>query len=168
MEKRAIRYLRFSDKKQSENSIERQRVVTDHYIEFHKINLVDTFIDRGKSAKTFDRPDFIKLQEFIGLYHKNVDYLLVDQMDRFSRDAGEVMSMVKTLQSKYGIQIISVSEGIEFDYNTPGSFFRAGLQLLLAEEDNINRIIKIRSGLYSKKTKEGKFVFGISPFGYKK
>ena len=168
MEKRAIRYLRFSDKKQSENSIERQRVVTDHYIEFHKINLVDTFIDRGKSAKTFDRPDFIKLQEFIGLYHKNVDYLLVDQMDRFSRDAGEAMSMVKTLQSKYGIQIISVSEGIEFDYNTPGSFFRAGLQLLLAEEDNINRSIKIRSGLYSKKTKEGKFVFGISPFGYKK
>ena len=168
MEKRAIRYLRFSDKKQSENSIERQRVVTDHYIEFHKINLVDTFIDRGKSAKTFDRPDFIKLQEFIGLYYKNVDYLLVDQMDRFSRDAGEAMSMVKTLQSKYGIQIISVSEGIEFDYNTPGSFFRAGLQLLLAEEDNINRSIKIRSGLYSKKTKEGKFVFGISPFGYKK
>ncbi len=168
MEKKAIRYLRFSDKKQSENSIERQRVVTDHYIEFNKINLVDTFIDRGKSAKTFDRPDFIKLQEFIGLYHKNVDYLLVDQMDRFSRDAGEAMSMVKSLQSKYGIQIISVSEGIEFDYDKPGSFFRAGLQLLLAEEDNINRSIKIRSGIYSKKTKEGKFVFRITPYGYKK
>lgn len=168
MEKRAIRYLRFSDRKQSENSIERQRVVTDHYIGLHKINLIDTFIDRGKSAKTFDRPDFIKLQEFIGLYHKNVDYLLVDQMDRFSRDAGEAMSMVKSLQSKYGIQIISVSEGIEFDYQTPGSFFRAGLQLLLAEEDNINRSIKIRAGIYSKKTKEGKFVFRITPFGYNK
>ncbi len=168
MEKKAIRYLRFSDKKQSENSIERQRVVTDHYIQLNKINLIDTFIDRGKSAKTFDRPDFIKLQEFIGLYHKNVDYLLVDQMDRFSRDAGEAMGMVKTLQSKYGIQIISVSEGIEFDYDKPGSFFRAGLQLLLAEEDNINRSIKIRSGIYSKKTKEGKFVFRITPYGYQK
>ncbi len=168
MEKKAIRYLRFSDKKQSENSIERQRVVTDHYIQLNKINLIDTFIDRGRSAKTFDRPDFIKLQEFISLYHKNVDYLLVDQMDRFSRDAGEAMGMVKTLQSKYGIQIISVSEGIEFDYDKPGSFFRAGLQLLLAEEDNINRSIKIRSGIYSKKTKEGKFVFRITPFGYDK
>lgn len=168
MEKRAIRYLRFSDKKQSENSIERQRLVTDQYIQFNNIDLVDTFIDRGKSAKTFDRPDFIKLKEFISLYHKKVDLLLVDQLDRFSRDAGEAMSMVKNLQSKYGIQIVSVTEGIEFDYNTPGSFFRAGLQLLLAEEDNINRSIKIRSGLYSKKAKEGKFVFGISPFGYKK
>lgn len=168
MEKKAIRYLRFSDKKQSENSIERQRVVTDHYVQLNKINLIDTFIDRGRSAKTFDRPDFIKLQEFISLYHKNVDYLLVDQMDRFSRDAGEAMGMVKILQSKYGIQVISVSEGIEFDYDKPGSFFRAGLQLLLAEEDNINRSIKIRSGIYSKKTKEGKFVFRITPFGYQK
>ena len=168
MEKRAIRYLRFSDKKQSENSIERQKLVTDQYIQFNNIDLIDTFIDRGKSAKTFDRPDFIKLQEFISIYHKKVEYLIVDQLDRFSRDAGEAMSMVKNLQAKYGIQIVSVTEGIEFDYNTPGSFFRAGLQLLLAEEDNINRSIKIRAGLYSKKAKEGKFVFGISPFGYKK
>lgn len=27
--------------------------------------LADTFIDRGRIAKTFDRPDFIKLQAFI-------------------------------------------------------------------------------------------------------
>lgn len=59
---------------------------------------MDTFIDRGKSARTFDRPDFIKLREFILRYHKKVDYLVVDQLDRFSRDAGEAMSLVKTLQ----------------------------------------------------------------------
>ena len=50
-------------------------------------------------------------------------------MDRFSRDAGEAMSMVKNLQKTYHIQIVSVSEGIIFDYDTPGSFFRALLEL---------------------------------------
>ncbi|WP_367890603.1 hypothetical protein [Sinomicrobium kalidii] len=30
-------------------------------------------------------------------HYKKVDYLLVDQLDRFSRDAGEALSLVKTL-----------------------------------------------------------------------
>jgi hypothetical protein len=41
------------------------------------------------------------------------------------------MSMVKRLQKQYSIQIVSVTEGIIFDYDTPGSYFRTGLQLLL-------------------------------------
>jgi DNA invertase Pin-like site-specific DNA recombinase len=164
--KRAIRYLRFSNLGQSNGSIERQELYTDQWLQFNKVELVDTFVDRGKSAKTFDRPDFIKLQEFIARHHKHVDYLLVDQMDRFSRDAGEAMTLVKNLQKKFNIQVVSVTEGITFDYDTPGSFFRAGLQLLLAEEDNINRSIKIRGGNYTARAKEGRFLSNLAPFGY--
>lgn len=166
--KRAIRYLRFSQLGQSNGSIERQELYTDQWLEFNEVELVDTFIDRGKSARTFDRPDFIKLKDFIKKHYKTVDYLLVDQLDRFSRDAGEAMSMVKLLQKKYSIQVVSVTEGIIFDYDTPGSFFRAGLQLLLAEEDNINRSIKVKGGIYTAKAKEGRFVFKNAPFGYRK
>jgi site-specific DNA recombinase len=166
--KRAIRYLRFSQIGQSNGSIERQELYTDQYLQYNNIQLVDSFIDRGKSAKTFDRPDFIKLQAFIAKHFKSVDYLLVDQLDRFSRDAGEAMKMVKQFQKKYSIQIISVTEGIVFDYDTPGCFFRAGLQLLLAEEDNINRSIKVRGGLYTARAKEGRFLTREKPFGYSK
>ncbi len=166
--KRAIRYLRFSQLGQSNGSIERQELYTDQWIKFNGLELVDTFIDRGKSARTFDRPDFIKLQEFMARHYKSVDYLLVDQLDRFSRDAGEAISMVKKLQKKYNIQVVSVTEGITFDYETPGSFFRAGLQLLLAEEDNINRSIKVKGGIYTAKAKEGRFIFKHPPFGYRK
>lgn len=166
--KQAIRYLRFSQLGQSNGSIERQELYTDQWLNFNNIQLVDTFIDRGKSARTFDRPDFIKLREFITKHYKKVDYLLVDQLDRFSRDAGEAMSMVKLLQQKYNIQVVSVTEGITFDYDTPGSFFRAGLQLLLAEEDNINRSIKVKGGIYTAKAKEGRFVYKNAPFGYRK
>ncbi len=166
--KKAIRYLRFSQIGQSNGSIERQELYTDQWLKNNNVELVDTFIDRGKSATTFDRPDFIKLQEFIRQHYKFVDYLLVDQMDRFSRDAGEAMSLVKNLQKLYSIQVVSVTEGIIFDYDTPGSFFRAGLQLLLAEEDNINRSIKIRGGLYTARAKEGRYLSSTPPFGYRR
>ena len=53
--KRAIRYLRFSQLGQSNGSIERQELYTDQWIKLNDIELVDTFIDRGKSARTFDR-----------------------------------------------------------------------------------------------------------------
>jgi DNA invertase Pin-like site-specific DNA recombinase len=66
-------------------------------------------------------------------------------MDRFSRDAGEAMSMVK-MQRKYSIQVVSVTEGITFRY---AEAFRVWTTTLLAEEDNINRSIKIRGGLYT-------------------
>lgn len=164
--KKAIRYLRFSDKSQSHSSIERQELYTDQWLKNNNVELVDTFIDRGKSAKTFDRPDFNKLQEFIRKHYRSVDYLLVDQLDRFSRDAGDAIKMVKKLQVEFQIQIVSVTEGITYDYSTPGSFFRTGLQLLLAEEDNINRSIKARGGVYTAKAKEGRFVYSAAPFGY--
>ncbi|SHK41625.1 Site-specific DNA recombinase [Flagellimonas taeanensis] len=166
--KTAIRYLRFSRLGQSHSSIERQEMLTDNWLEFNGVELVDSFIDRGKSARTFDRPDFKKLRMFIEKYSKRVDYLVVDQMDRFSREAGEALVLVKRLQKIYSIQIVSVTEGITFDYETPGSFFRAGLQFLLAEDDNINRSIKVRGGIYTAKAKEGRFIYGHAPFGYKK
>src|SRR5579872_5034383 len=105
--KRAIRYLRFSNLGQSNGSIERQEIVTDQWLTFNQVALVDTFIDRGHTARNFDRPDFIKLQDFIKKHHKYVDYLVVDQLDRFSRDAGEAMNHVKNLQRVYNIQIVS-------------------------------------------------------------
>lgn len=166
--KKVIRYLRFSNLGQSNSSIEAQELCTDQWILNNDAELVDTFIDVGKSAKTFERPDFIRLQEFVSKYHKTVDYLLVDQMDRFSRNAGDALTMIKELQKKYKIQVVSVTEGITFDYEVPGNFFRTGLQFLLAEEDNINRSIKVRKGLYTAKAKEGRFIGSVPPFGYRK
>jgi hypothetical protein len=42
------------------------------------------------------------------------------------------------------------------------------LQLLLAEDDNINRSVKIRGGLYTARAKEGRYVGTTAPFGYYK
>jgi hypothetical protein len=38
-------------------SIERQELYTDQWLQFNNVELADTFIDRGRVCKTFDRPD---------------------------------------------------------------------------------------------------------------
>jgi site-specific DNA recombinase len=166
MKKRGIRYLRFSSKDQSNYSIEWQDMNTLPWFERNSVELIDTFIDKGKSAKTFDRPDMQKLTEFITQYHRSVDYLVVDRMDRFSRDAGEAMTTVKMLQRKYAVQIVSVSEGITYDYYDNDSFLRTGLSFLFAEEENRKRANNIRGGIYTAKKKEGRYL-GRAPVGYK-
>ncbi len=40
--------------------------------------------------------------------------------------------------------------------------------MLLAEEDNINRSIKVKGGLYTAKAKEGRYVYTNPPLGYRK
>lgn len=42
------------------------------------------------------------------------------------------------------------------------------MQLLLAEEDNINRSVKVRGGIYTAKAKEGRYIYKRPPFGYGK
>ncbi len=167
MKKRGIRYLRYSSKGQSNSSIEAQEMYTSKWFESNQVELTDTFIDAGYSAKTFDRPDMTKLIEFVAKHHKECDYLVVTEMDRFSRDAGEAISMIKKLQLKYNIKIVSVTEGITYDYRDSGSFFRTGLSFLLAEDDNIRRANKINSGIYTAKAREGRFIGSKAPYGYK-
>ena len=166
--KTCVRYLRFSSEGQSNSSIEWQDTSTAHWCERNNVSIKDTFIDAGYSAKTFNRPDFKELYDFLATHYRAIDFLVVNQLDRFSRDAGEALSMVKKLQVKFGVQIVSVTEGITYDHQTPGSFFRAGLQLILAEDDNINRSQKINSGIYTSKAREGRFIGGTAPYGYQK
>src|SRR5688572_21772336 len=105
--KKAIRYLRFSSDDQSQHSIERQDLITTSWMQQQHVTLTDTFKDEGYSAKTFDRPDIKQLFEFIKKNHRNIDYLIVSELTRFSRDAGEALSIVKQIQKDYNIRIVS-------------------------------------------------------------
>jgi DNA invertase Pin-like site-specific DNA recombinase len=73
-------------------------------------------------------------------------------LDRFSRDAGEAMNMVKQFQ-KNTHPNYQCDRRDSLDYDTP-EVFRAGFTML-HEEDNINRSIKARGGLYTARAKEG-------------
>lgn len=95
--KKAIRYLRFSNDGQSSSSIERQDIITSNWCLKNDVDISDTFIDEGHSARTFDPPDVKKLFEFIRLNHREINYLVVSELTRFSRELGEAVTTVKKI-----------------------------------------------------------------------
>jgi site-specific DNA recombinase len=164
--KRAIIYLRISTDRQSNYSIEGQQMHVRSWCERNNVEVIDVFTDEGYSARNFDRPDYQRLNNFIKQHYRTVDYLVVNSFDRFSRDAGEAIVAIKKLQKSYAIKVVSVTEGVTFDADDPGSFFYAGLMLLKGEDEIIRNKSRINLGIYTAKKKEGRYL-GASPIGYK-
>lgn len=165
--KRAIVYLRYSSNGQSSHSIERQQIVTNTWLQFSNTNCIDTFIDEGYSARTFDRPDVKKLFDFIAKHHKQIDYLVVAELTRFSRDAGGAIKIVTEIQTKYNIKIVSASKGTTYDVFDSNLFLLMGLEFLMGNSENIKRQSDINGGIYTAKT-EGRYIGTHAPFGYYK
>ncbi len=168
MEK-GIRYHRFSSNDQSHHSIERQELVTDHWMTYNKVITVDTFKDEGYTARNFDRPDIKLLFEFIRKNHHGIDYLVVADLIRFSREAGDAINMVKKIQASYGIRIVSAGRGNIYDCLDHNSFFMMGLEFLLGNSENIKRQNDINGGIYAAKAVKGRWIQGgPAPYGYTK
>lgn len=165
--KKAITYKRYSSDGQSQHSIERQEIVNNAWLQFTNTTCIDTFIDEGFSARTFDRPDVKKLFEFIAKHHKNIDYLVVAELTRFSRDAGSAIKMVTEIQTKYNIKIVSASKGTIYDVFDSSLFLLMGLEFLMGNSENIKRQNDINGGIYTAKT-NGRYIGTHAPFGYKK
>ena len=101
----AVAYCRLSDKDSSANSINNQKKRIAEYCNYNKLELVQTFVDDGKSGWTFDRPAFKALEDYCKT-NKTVKYLIVTHFDRFSR-TDPVDAMVKEGYDKALIQKIT-------------------------------------------------------------
>jgi site-specific DNA recombinase len=168
LQKKGIRYLRFSHDKQSFHSIERQDQMTRQWMSFNHVDIVDTFKDEGYTARTFDRPDIKQLFEFIKRNHRGIDFLVVAELTRFSRETGDAINMVKKIQSEYNIRIVSAGRGAIYDCLDHNSFFMMGLEFLLGNSENIKRQNDINGGIYTAKAVKGKWIQGgpKAPYGY--
>jgi len=166
--KKAIIYLRFSSDDQSQHSIERQNMVTTSWANYNKIEVVDTFKDEGISARSFDRPDMKLLMAFVRKNYRNIDYLVVSELTRFSREVGDAINLVKEIQKLYGISIVSASRSCIYDIYDSNSFFMMGLEFLLGNSENIKRQNDINGGIYTAKAIKGRYIGSRAPYGYKK
>lgn len=168
MEK-VYQYLRYSSEGQSQHSIERQDLITTGWINSRKATVVKKFVDEGHSARTFDRPDMKALMADIKLHYRSIDYIVVSELSRFSREAGDAINMVKKIQQDYNVKIVSAGRGQIYDVHDSNSFFLMGLEFLLGNSENLKRINDINGGIYTAKTTKGRWIRGGSaPYGYKK
>ena len=162
--KKAYQYIRISMKDQSNWSINGQIETNERYAKSHNINIVKTFIDDGKSAKNFDRPEWIKLEKQLKKNRAQVDYLIVTKYDRLTRNVSEGLAMIELIEIKLGIRVLSVNENISIDPHSP-FFFKIRADMLVNAEFE-RRVISDRSkfGTWQAKS-QGRFV-GQAPFGY--
>ncbi|MBQ8195813.1 MAG: recombinase family protein [Oscillospiraceae bacterium] len=107
MTKRAVIYARYSCDKQTEQSIEGQLRVIYDYAQREGYTVVGEHIDRAKSAKTANRPQF--LQMISDSTKHTFEYIIVYKLDRFSRNRYD-SAFYKHKLRQNGVQVISATE----------------------------------------------------------
>ncbi|MFR3499716.1 recombinase family protein [Paraclostridium bifermentans] len=162
--KKVVGYLRISTASQIDNtSIEMQREKIELYCKLNNIELVNTYVDEGWSAKDSDRPSYNKMIEFVSNKENGVDTIIVYKADRIHRSLKNLMIMVDYLQ-EIGIGFISLTE--QFNTNTAqGLLF---LQMIGSFSEFERKLISERT--HSGRVAKGKknlFPGGRIPLGYK-
>ncbi|MFH2143702.1 MAG: recombinase family protein [Bacteroidota bacterium] len=162
MNKKAILYIRVSTDEQAEKgySLQDQEERLYKYCENKGIEVVALYKDYY-SAKTFDRPEFKKLLEFIRLNKNNVNYLIFTKWDRFSRNAGDSYAMISTLY-KYNVEPQAIEQPL--DLSIPENKMMLAFYLAAPEVENDRRSLNVIRGM-RKARKEGRWM-AKAPIGY--
>ncbi len=156
----AVIYARYSSEKQTEQSIEGQIAVCYEYAQRQGYAVVGEYIDRARSAKTDDRPEF---QHMIADSSKKLfDVVLVYQLDRFSRNRYD-SATYKARLKKNGVRVVSARENIAEDAS--GIIMEAVLEGM-AEYYSAELAQKVRRGM-SINAEKCLSNGGTIPFGFK-
>ncbi len=163
MTKNCYIWTRVSTKHQEENggSLDDQKCRCEKYAREHGFTIKGYFGGKHESAKTPGK----LIKEMISAVKKdrNVKYIIVNQADRFSRNAGQAINIINDLQA-LGVTIVIASSGT--DTSTRTGVLMMNIDLALAQWDNGNRTDKFVSG--RKHCMESGVWCGKRPMGYDK
>ena len=156
---KAVIYARYSSDNQREESIEGQLRDCMQYAEYNDIQVVDSYIDRAMSAKTDNRPNFLKMIKDSAA--KKFDVVIVWKLDRFSRNRFD-SAHYKNILRKNGIRVISATESIS--EGAEGILLESMLEGM-AEYYSVELSEKVVRGLTENALK-CKYNGGTLPIGY--
>jgi DNA invertase Pin-like site-specific DNA recombinase len=159
----AVAYIRISQLDQSNFSIDGQQSILKKFAKDQGLNIVDTFIDNGKSARNFNRPEWKKL--IASLKGHKAKYILVAKYNRLIRNAAEGLAFLEQIESKFGIRVLSATEHISIDPASP-FFFKMRADMLVTAEFE-RRVISDQSKFGTWQAKNSGRFIGQAPFGYK-
>lgn len=159
----AIIYSRVSTDEQADKgfSLANQKNVLEIYCKHKNINILKTYRE-DYSAKTFDRPEFNKIMEYIKINRKSIDFLLFTKWDRFSRNIEESYRIIRKLRG-LGIEVNAIEQPL--DLSQPDSKILLAIYLVTPEVENDKISLRTIEGM-RRAMKEGYFT-GVAPFGYK-
>lgn len=160
----ACGYARLSEKTTQSSSIASQKKRIAEYCERYNIDLLEIFVDDGKSGWTFDRPGFIKLEAFCKK-NTRVKYLIIVHFDRFSRaDAIDAMTKERYFRDKLNVKVLQISEPP--DTNTESNTYQVirFMQAFAANEERNRIVSRVKTGMRYKML-QGQYC-ATAPFGY--
>ncbi|MBX2944106.1 MAG: recombinase family protein [Cyclobacteriaceae bacterium] len=161
----AIGYIRISSKDQSRYSIDNQERCIRDYCRRYDLGLIALFKDNGQASDTFERADFIALEEFIKRHKGRAQYLVIMEHDRFSRDLSEALQKIKEFEKRHRIKVLSEDEPLDLDTSDPDVFMRRAFKYLQANVELLNIRKRTRRGIQFAR-ESGRFI-NMAPFGYK-
>lgn len=159
--RKAILYFRVSTDEQADGySLRHQEERLRSYCEMQNINVVAAF-QEDFSAKTFERPEFQKLLNFVKKNKGIADLLLFTKWDRFSRNAGDAYGMINQLK-KVRIEPQAIEQPLDLDI--PENKMMLAFYLAAPEVENDRRALNTLVGM-RRARKEGRWL-GPAPRGY--
>jgi len=159
---RAAIYCRVSDRKQVDRySLGTQEKMLRDYADQHGLDIAGVFIERGKSAKSLDRPELQRCLAGISAGH--FDILLVLESDRLTRSVPDLYALMALLQ-KANCRLIPILEPAT-DFNTPDGELMATIRTATGQHERKHIAQRVKRNMIAR-SKSGAWNGGKPPFGY--
>ena len=161
----AVLYVRVSTKEQLQGdgdpdgySIPAQRQACARRADALGATVVETFIERGESARSADRPELQRMLTYLA--SEPVQYVIVHKVDRLARNRLDDVTITAAIQAS-GAQLVSVTENID---ETPSGTLMHGIMSSIAEFYSRNLANEVIKGTQQKVSAGG--TPHIAPLGY--
>lgn len=158
-----IRLSREDEKVGESESVTNQRSLLTKYVSENGYELVGTYIDDGFSGTNFNRPDFKRMLGDIE--EGKIDMVITKDLSRLGRDYIGTGEYLERYFPEHNVRYIALTDNIDTcldSSNIDMAPFKAVFNDMYAKD--ISK--KIRTALRTKQ-KDGKWVGGCPPFGYK-
>lgn len=157
----------FDDLEDNESNtiINQKDMVVDYIKKIPNMTIVDFYSDDGFSGTTFDRPSFKEM--FNDVVSGRINTIVVKDLSRLGRNHLEVGKYLEQIFPLYDLRVIAINDDID-SFLKPDSIddFIVPLKNLI-NETYAKDISKKVASSYLTMAKQGKYVSGITPFGYK-
>ncbi len=156
---RAVAYARYSSDGQREESIEGQLRAIKEYAERNGYTLLHTYVDRGISGTTDNRPQFLQMID--DAKNNNFDAVICHKYDRFARNRADSAIYRKELE-KCSVRLLSVLENFD---DSPESIILQSVIEGYNEYYSKNLRREVMKGL-KENALTCRFTGGIPPLGF--
>ena len=160
--KTAVLYRRVSTTEQKDYgmSLSNQSEQLRGFCNRNNIEVVQDF-EEDYSAKDFNRPVFSELLKFVAQNKNRIDYLLINNWDRFSRNTMEAMNMIFQFKG-FNIEVNCTEQWV--NHEEPSQLLMLLINLGIPQVDNMVRTDRTIKGTRNN-LKEGRWVLN-QPRGY--